>query len=60
MGQSLHLNMYTPVDMCFSFFGVCGYVCEMSLECVVCSVCHIIFQFSKTISFFLCGFVVMC
>ena len=53
------LGLYPPVDVFFLFAVVHGFVCEVSLECVVCSVCYVVFQFFKTFSYFLCGFVVM-
>ena len=44
----------------FSLFGVvCGFVREVSLECAVCSLCHVVFQFYKTFSYFLRGIVMM-
>ena len=31
---------------CFSLLGiVCDFVCEVSLECAVCSVCYVVFEF---------------
>ena len=41
-------------------FGVvCGFVCEVSFEGVVCGVRYVVFQFFNTFSYFLCVYVVM-
>ena len=36
---------------------VCGFVCEVSFEGVVCAVCYVVFQFFDSFSYF---FVWMC
>ena len=38
----------------FFIFGVvCGFVCEVSFEGVVCCICYVVFQFFNTFSDFL-------
>ena len=51
--------VYTCGCVFFMFGVVCGFVCEVSLECVVCGVCYFVLQFFKTFSSFLYGFIAM-
>ena len=51
--------LYTYVRVFFMFGVMCSFVCEMSMECVVYNECYVVFQFSKNISYYLCGFVTM-
>ena len=46
--------------MFFLFGVVCGFVCEVFVEGVVCGVCYVVLQFFKTLIYFLCGLVVLC
>jgi hypothetical protein len=51
--------VYTCGCVFFMFGVVCGFVCEVSFEGVVCGVCYFVLQFFKTFSSFLYGFIAM-
>ena len=60
--RTLRIIMYKFVYTCgcvFFLFGVmCGFVTKVSLECVVCIVCYVVFGVLK-LSYFPCGFLLM-
>ena len=60
IGTVVTFKLVNTCGCVFFMYGVvCGLVCEVSFEGVVCGVCYVVFQFLKTFSYFLCGFVVM-
>ena len=44
----------------FMYGVVCGFVCEVSFEGVVCGVCYVVFQFFDSFSYFFCVDLLWC
>ena len=60
IGTVITFKFVNTCGCVFFMYGVvCGFVCEVSFEGVVCGVCYVVFQFFDSFSYFLCGFVVM-
>ena len=61
IGTDVAFKFVNTCGCVFFMYGVvCGFVCEVSFEGVVCGVCYVVFQFLDSFSYFMCGIVVMC